>query len=53
MLGETIGIIFGLLALLCIVLTAHYLSQIREILRDIQTVQKKVALRMGCSLNAR
>ena len=52
-MGGTIGIIFGLLSLACIVLSAHYLSQIRDILRDMQETQKKVARKLGCNVDQR
>lgn len=50
---SAIGIIFGLLSLVSVILAAHYLQQIRDILVDMQKTQKKIAQRMGCTVDKR
>lgn len=35
-MGETIGLIINVLLVICVVLSAHYLGQIRDILKDIR-----------------
>lgn len=39
--GNTISIIIGTLLTICIILCAHYLGQIRDLLRDIKDAQRK------------
>lgn len=45
--GGTIGAIITLLGLAAIVLAAHYLAEIRNILREMRETQKQLAARMG------
>lgn len=39
--GSTISIIIGTLVTICIILCAHYLSQIRDLLKEIRDAQAK------------
>ncbi len=53
MQGEIIGLILSLLLLASVVLAAHYLTQIRDMLRDMAEVQKRVARKLGCNVDRR
>ncbi len=46
-LGDGIAITIGIVVLITICACGHYLNQIRDILRDMQATQRKLAQRMG------
>lgn len=45
---EACGIIVALLALAAVVLAAHYLAQLRDTVREMAEVQKRLAKKLGC-----
>lgn len=46
-LGNAISVAISLVLLVAIAATAHYLQQIRDILREMQKAQKALAARLG------
>lgn len=48
-IASAIGFAISLVIIVAIIATAHYLQQIRDVLRDIHETQKKLASRLGVS----
>ena len=46
-MAYTVGIALSLVVIVSIIAAAHYLQQIRDVLRDIHEAQKKLATRLG------